>query len=213
MSLASEAQIRQHLADARRTLDDLPVADVEFLIDVLFQAWRAGRQIFLIGNGGSAGTASHMACDLNKCTIVPGQGRMKAFALVDNIPLVSALTNDDGWENIYVEQLKNFFQPGDVVLAISVHGGSGADKAGAWSQNLLRALEYAREHGGVACALAGFDGGAMKQMADVCVVVPANSTPLVESFHVLLHHVIASCLAERIRADQPRPVAEAAVAR
>jgi len=213
VSLASEAQIRQHLADARRTLDDLPVADVEFLIDVLFQAWRAGRQIFLIGNGGSAGTASHMACDLNKCTIVPGQGRMKAFALVDNIPLVSALTNDDGWENIYVEQLKNFFQPGDVVLAISVHGGSGADKAGAWSQNLLRALEYAREHGGVACALAGFDGGAMKQMADVCVVVPANSTPLVESFHVLLHHVIASCLAERIRADQPRPVAEAAVAR
>jgi D-sedoheptulose 7-phosphate isomerase len=89
-------------------------------------------------------------------------------------------------------------RPGDVVIAISVHGGKGADKAGAWSQNLLRAVHYAKEHGGTVLGLAGFDGGALNELADVCVVVPARSTPQVEAFHVCYHHMIAQRLRDLI---------------
>lgn len=167
--------------------------------DVLFEAWRNDRQIFLIGNGGSASTASHFACDLNKCTTLPGKKRMRAHSLVDNLPLVSALTNDEGWENVYVEQLRNFFRPGDVVLGISVHGGTGRDKAGAWSQNLLKAMQYARDNEGSVVGFAGFDGGAFREVCDVCVIVPYETTPHVEAFHVALHHLVTFCLVERIR--------------
>ncbi len=173
---------------------------IDQAIEMLFGAWQCGNTVFTCGNGGSAGTATHFAADLFKCTIVAEQPRLRVISLVDNIPLVSALTNDEGWDKIYVEQLKTLFSPGDIVVGISVHGGSGRDKAGLWSQNLLRAMQYARDHGGRALGLSGFDGGAMRDLADVCVVVPFNTTPHVESFHVVLHHLVTFCLAERIRA-------------
>jgi len=152
-------------------------AAIDRAVEMLFAAWQRGNTIFTCGNGGSAGTATHFAADLFKCTIVADQPRMRVISLVDNIALVSALTNDDGWENVYTEQLKTLFSPGDVVVGISVHGGSGRDKAGLWSQNLLRALQYARDRGGYALGFSGFDGGAMRELADVCVVVPFNTTP------------------------------------
>ncbi len=193
--------IEKYFQGAREILDHLSREEIDRLIESLFQVWQKGNTLFLIGNGGSAGTASHFASDLSKCTIVPGKKRMRVISLVDNIPLVSALTNDEGWANIYVEQLKNLFRPGDAVLAISVHGGSGSDKAGAWSQNLLKALQFAKDNGGVALGFSGFDGGAMKTMADACVVVPYNTTPHVESFHVVLHHLVTFCLAGKIQKD------------
>ncbi len=177
---------------------DRPVIDRA--IEMLYAAWQRGSTIFTCGNGGSAGTAAHLAADLFKCTIVPGQPRLRALSLVDNVPLLSALVNDEGWDKVYVVQLETLFRPGDVVVGISVHGGAGRDHAGLWSQNLLRALHYAREHGGYALGFSGFDGGAMKDLADVSVVVPYNTTPHVESFHVVLHHLVTFCLAERIRA-------------
>lgn len=194
--------ISAFFAESKKVIERMPLEDVDGIIEVLFEAWNRGGTIFLIGNGGSASTATHMAADLSKTASVEGKKRIRAFALVDNIPMVSALTNDNGWENIYVEQLVTYFKPGDVLIAFSVHGGAGKDKAGAWSQNLLKALQYAKDNGGKAIAFAGFDGGAMKQMADVCVVVPANSTPQVEAFHVVLHHLIAFCLKEKIAASK-----------
>lgn len=169
------------------------------MIDILFQAWKDEKQIFLMGNGGSASTASHFACDLNKCTAFHGKKRMRVTSLVDNLPWISALTNDNGWENVYVEQLMNFFRPGDLLLGISVHGGKGRDQAGQWSQNLLKAMQYAKEREGTILGLAGFDGGAFQEICDVCVVVPYHTTPHVEAFHVTLHHLITFCLAEKIR--------------
>lgn len=109
-----------------------------------------------------------------------------------------ALANDEGFDNLYYEQLKTKFQKGDVLICISVHGGSGRDKAGLWSQNLLKAMNYAKENGGKTIGLSGFDGGAMKELADVCIVVPINSTPHVESFHLVLEHLIISRLKEKI---------------
>jgi len=180
---------------------DISRDDVEKVVDALYRCWQRGSRVFLIGNGGSAGTASHFAADLNKCTIVAGQRRMKAMSLVDNTALVSAITNDDGWENLFVEQLENFFEEGDLVLALSVHGGSGSDKAGPWSQNLLKAMKFAKDRGGTAIGFSGFDGGPMKELADICVVVPFDTTPHVEAFHVVLHHLIAFRLKEKIEAS------------
>jgi len=191
--------INKYFSEMKEVVGNISTEDVSNVVEALFTAWKGGNHIFIIGNGGSASTATHMMCDLNKCTIVEGKPRFKATALVDNIPLVSALTNDDGWGEIYVEQLKNFFKTGDVVIAYSVHGGSGSDKAGAWSQNLLKGLQYAKDNGGVAIGIAGFDGGAMKQMADHCIVVPVDSTPHTESLHLALEHLITNCLKEKIK--------------
>ena len=125
-----------------------------------------------------------------------------AAAETRNLTFLAAdLTNDDGWENLFVEQLKNFFEQGDVVLAFSVHGGSGSDQAGPWSQNLLKALKFAKDGGGTAIGFSGFDGGPMKELADICIVVPFYTTPHVEAFHVVLHHLIAFRLKEKIEAS------------
>ena len=197
-ALANKTYIEKYLEGIREIAEKISREEIDLVVEHLFSAWQRGNTVFLIGNGGSAGTASHFASDLAKCTIVPGKRRMRVISLVDNLPLVSALTNDEGWSNVYVEQLKNLFQPGDAVLAISVHGGSGSDKAGAWSQNLLKGIQYAKDNGGVGLGFSGFDGGALKTLADACVVVPFNTTPHVESFHVVLHHLVTFCLAEKI---------------
>jgi D-sedoheptulose 7-phosphate isomerase len=172
--------------------------DIKRAIDILFGAWKDGKQVFLAGNGGSAATATHFAGDLSKFVSVEGKKRFRAIALNDNVPLVTALTNDIGWENVYVEQLKNLMNKGDVFVVISVHGGSGSEKAGPWSQNLLKAAKFVKENGGKVLGFAGFDGGVLKEFADVCVVVPVNSTPQVEGFHSVLAHLIAARLRELI---------------
>jgi len=176
--------------------------DIGKIVNVLFNAWKSKNKIFIMGNGGSASTATHFAGDLNKSTIVKGMPRFKAISLVDNIVWSTALINDEGFENLFIEQLRNFFVPGDVVIAISVHGGHGSDKAGPWSQNLLKAVQYAKENGGKTVGFSGFDGGALKGTADVCVVVPFNSTPHVESFHLVFEHLIVNCLKEKIEHDK-----------
>lgn len=169
------------------------------VIDVLFEAWKKGTWVFVVGNGGSAGTATHFVADLVKTTVDrPEEKGIRAMALADNIPLVSAATNDWGWEDVYQGALNTYWSTGSVVIAFSVHGGSGSDQAGTWSQNLLKALQFAKDNGGTAVAFSGFDGGAMKTLADISIVVPADSTPLVESFHVVLSHLIAFRLKELI---------------
>lgn len=191
--------ISKYFEEMHEIINKMPVENINKVIEILFNTWKNGNKVFIMGNGGSASTATHFTCDLSKVTIVGNKKRFKVIGLNDNIPLVSALTNDDGWSEIYVEQLKNHFEKNDVVIAFSVHGGSGKDKAGAWSQNLLKALQYAKDNGGTAIGFSGFDGGAMKELADVCVVVPFNSTPHVESFHLVLEHLITFCLLEKIK--------------
>jgi len=190
--------IRNYLSDVTKVAKALSIDDIDKAIGILFEAWKSGSQVFICGNGGSASTATHFACDLSKTTIVNGKRRFKAICLNDNIPLMSALVNDNGFDNLFYEQLINLFQKGDVLIAISVHGGVGRDKAGAWSQNLIKAIKYVQESGGKAIGLSGFDGGLMKEIADACVVVPAESTPQVESFHLALEHLICSCLKQKI---------------
>ncbi len=190
--------IHNYLSEARKVTEAISVPDINRAIELLFNAWKNGNQVFTCGNGGSASTATHFACDLSKATIVQGKKRFKAYCLNDNIPLMSALINDEGFDNLFHEQLKDKFQEGDVLIGISVHGGAGRDRAGLWSQNLLKAMKYAQESGGKSIGLSGFDGGPMKEIADACIVVPINSTPQVESFHLALEHLICSCLRQKI---------------
>jgi D-sedoheptulose 7-phosphate isomerase len=172
--------------------------EIDAIIQQLHEAWERDATIFTAGNGGSASTATHLAADLNKYTSSQAEHRFKALCLNDNIPLVSALTNDDGWDNVFSYQLESFMREGDVLVAISVHGGSGGDNAGEWSQNLLKAARVVQEKNGKLLALVGFDGGVLHKIADASVLVPINSTPQVEGFHLVLAHLIAARLKQAI---------------
>jgi D-sedoheptulose 7-phosphate isomerase len=196
--MENEKQIEQYFKEIKEICDNISREDIDKIIELLFDAWKNGNQVFFCGNGGSAGTATHFMCDLSKVTIVDGKKRFRAHCLNDNIPLITALVNDDGFDNLFIEQLKNLFIKGDVLVCLSVHGGSGQDKAGLWSQNLLKAMDYVKKNGGKTIGFSGFDGGAMKEFADVCVVVPFSATPHVEAFHLVLEHFIAFRLKEKI---------------
>lgn len=164
--------------------------NIEKSLEILQEAKKEGKRVFICGNGGSAGTAIHMASDLFK------MGGLRAISLEDNVPLMTALINDEGWEELYIQQLERLFNPGDILITISVHGGTGVDKAGKWSQNLMKAISYVKKHEGKTIAMTGFDGGEMKKVCDACINVPIESTPLVESFHVLIHHYLTFALYE-----------------
>jgi D-sedoheptulose 7-phosphate isomerase len=117
--------------------------------------------------------------------------------------LVSAWTNDGGFNSIFAEQMAAWLEPGDALVGFSVHGGSGAGNAGPWSQNMVQAMQAAKDAGASVIGFSGFDGGAMAEMADYCLTVPVLGdelgTPIVESMHVLLHHLVVHNLRERIR--------------
>ena len=196
--MALEKRTRSYLSEVGDIANRIDEGSVDKSIQILYDAWKEDRQVFVIGNGGSASTATHFANDLNKWVSERSDRRFRAFALVDNIPLVSAITNDNGWSEIYSEQLRNFFRKGDVVVAFSVHGGSGSDRAGPWSQNLLKAVKYAKDNGGKVVGIAGFDGGALRTAADACIVVPADSTPHVEGMHLVLTHLMCEQLHDMI---------------
>ena len=190
--------LERYLSEMKEIIENIPVEAIDRAVELLFDTWQRGNQVFICGNGGSASTATHFACDLSKSTIVEDKKRFKAYCLNDNVPLMTALINDEGFDNLFYEQLKGCFQENDVLVCISVHGGAGEDKASLWSQNLLKAMKYAKDLGGKTIGFSGFDGGPMGRMADVCIVVPVDSTPHVESFHLALEHLICSCLKERI---------------
>lgn len=181
--------------------------DLTRAIEILHQAFLEGRHLYTCGNGGSAANASHLACDLAKFTHVPGKRRVKATSLCDNAALISALTNDAGFGHIFSDQLDPVFERGDVLICLSVHGGKGADRAGPWSQNLVAAAELARSRGGKVVSLVGYDGGALRTISDACVIVPSSeaghtSTPHVEGFHEVYHHLICERLRQLV-AESP----------
>src|SRR3972149_4388840 len=149
--------------ESLRTMEEvgrgLPRAEIARAVDVLFNCWQREGTVFTAGNGGSASTATHLACDLAKATIVPGRRRLKTVCLVDNVPLNSAWTNDSGFANLFAEQLEPWLTERDVLVALSVHGGSGEGEAGPWSQNLPAAVALARQRGARVIGLSGFGGG------------------------------------------------------
>lgn len=198
--------IDSFFSEYMRVIEQIDRMAIKEALGLLYNCWAEGGAVFIMGNGGSASTATHFACDLSKVTIVPGSKRLKVMSLADNIPLVSAWTNDSGFGSIYVEQLRPWLTEKDLVIVLSVHGGSGSGEAGPWSQNLMQAMALAKERGAATVALSGFGGGAVAESADVCLVVPIDEeplgTPIVESFHTILHHLIAVATRRRIESEQ-----------
>jgi D-sedoheptulose 7-phosphate isomerase len=164
-----------------KALETIDLARVEQAIEWFQEARAAGRQIFVCGNGGSAATASHFVTDLLKGASYNRPARFRILALTDSLPTLSAYANDLSYECVFVEQLKNFAQPGDLVMGIS---GSGN------SPNVLRAVEYGNAIGCRTLALTGRDGGALGPMAQLHIPVPVQHMGRIEDAHMVICHMV-----------------------
>jgi D-sedoheptulose 7-phosphate isomerase len=185
-------EYKRYVTELKETLDSLPWEVIQDIVSLLHFARLTDKQVFIMGNGGSAATASHMACDLGKNTVIPGRPRFRIMALTDNMALFSAHANDYGYENVFVEQLASFVRRGDVVLGISTSGNS---------PNVLKGIELAREVGAITIGWTGYDGGKLAQMVDVSLVVPNHCVEQIEDVHMMLEHLITTALRQAIQAD------------
>jgi D-sedoheptulose 7-phosphate isomerase len=178
---------------------------VRMNISCLYRAWEQRKQIFVLGNGGSASTASHVANDLSKATIVAGMPRMRVISLSDNLSLITAWANDTSYDNVFKEQLENLIEPGDAVIGISASGNS---------PNVLRAMEFARQKGAVTIAWTGLSGGRLKDMVDCCVHAPTEDVGMIESVHLVIDHLVTNAVRRciEVRAGQAANAAIAASA-
>lgn len=157
------------------------IVTIEKIFQIISEARDKNKRIFLIGNGGSSSTASHFVCDLNKTARVKGINHSQAFALNDNSPNVFAIANDIGFESVFEEQLKNFLEKDDILIAIS---GSGSSK------NILNAVNYANSSGAITIGLTGYDGGKLKELCKECLVVPSDKMYHIEDTHLTINHLI-----------------------
>lgn len=190
MKEISKSFTKEYLAEIKRILDSIEedlVSKADKLASILMKARENKKTIFAMGNGGSAATASHFAEDLAKCTIVEGLPRFKAIALTDSIPSMLAWANDVSYEEIFVEQLKNLMESGDVVIGIS---GSGN------SMNVIKAIEYANRNDGLTIGLSGYDGGKLLKCAQENIHVPSFHMQRVEDIHLLILHLLTCLLRE-----------------
>jgi D-sedoheptulose 7-phosphate isomerase len=178
---------KQYLDGLTKCLAALELDQIAEVIGYLDEAIRNGSRIFIIGNGGSAATASHMACDLGKNTFhasfTDPANRFQVMALTDNTPWITALANDLGYDYIFSEQLKNLVAEGDLVIAIS---GSGN------SQNILEGIATAKKLQAKVVGLLGFDGGKAKDMVDAYILVESDNYGYIEDIHMVLDHMLTS---------------------
>lgn len=173
---------REYFNQLQKVAARMPFAKIEEAIAALALACRKGHTVYLYGNGGSAALASHLACDLGKGVghYSPGP-RFRAISLVDNVSTMTAWANDSSYEDVFAEPLSNLVEPGDIAFAIS---GSGN------SPNVLRALRVARAAGARTIGLTGFEGGRMKALCDICVVVPSDNMQIIEDLHLSIAHTV-----------------------
>lgn len=173
-------------------LDSLDYRTIDAFVDVLWRAHTKDKTIFFVGNGGSASTATHLAADIGKNTVLrphdKKEKRFKTFALTDNPAWLLSVGNDIGYEDIFVQQLMNFCRKGDVVVAIS---GSGN------SLNVVKAVRFANDIGAYTVGLVGFNGGKLKSLVRLNVQVPVNHYGYVEGVHSEIHHFVVEELKQR----------------
>ena len=183
------ARSKTYFLGVGAVLRRLPFALIDRVTDALWNAYLEGKTVYVFGNGGSAGLASHCACDLGKGTVINGNRRFRVLALTDNVPLMTAWANDASYDDIFAEQLAPFIDKGDIALAIS---GSGN------SPNVLKALRVAREAGAFTIGLTGFQGGKMKPLCDLCVIIPSDNMQVIEDLHVSVNHSVFISLRSRM---------------
>lgn len=183
--------VNEYLNGLKKTIDNMPVAKIQQAIDILHEAYENDRFIFVLGNGGSASTSSHFMIDQCKQTRSGHAKFFKAISLSDNIPSITAWANDQDYADVFVEQLRNLHSPNCVVIGISASGNS---------ENVLRALKFAKEKGSPTIGLTGFDGGKLKDIVDVAIIAPSNIIGQVEDIHLALVHIFGNACQQRISA-------------
>ncbi len=177
--------INKYVAEVNTALTKLPVGVITDVVHLIEKARMERRSLYIFGNGGSAATALHFASDLAKGANCPGKPGIKAFALTGNVSLISAWANDSAFKDIFAEQLQNFIERGDVAIAIS---GSGN------SPNVLDGIKAAKAKGATTVGFTGFEGGKLKGMVDIAVVVPGDNMKPLEDIHLIVGHIITTCL-------------------
>jgi D-sedoheptulose 7-phosphate isomerase len=176
------------------TIEALDMTAVERLVEVFLDAHQRGAQIFTMGNGGSGASASHAAGDFLKGASYGLDKRFKMICLNDNVPSMMAVANDIGWDDIFVEPLKNYLQPGDVVIGIS---GSGN------SRNVLKAAEYAKSKGATLVGMTGFKGGKLRELADLSIHSVAMDMEVAEDVHMAVFNMVKKACMARLMGDAP----------
>jgi D-sedoheptulose 7-phosphate isomerase len=172
----------EYKAGLLQAIETIDLAKVSEAIELLKTARDENRRIFVCGNGGSASTASHFACDIVKGASFGRQSRFRIMALTDSLPTITAYSNDVSYDCVFAEQLKNFAEPGDVVMAIS---GSGN------SPNVLQAVEYGKSIGCRTIALTGRDGGKLAPMVEINIQASVPHMGRIEDVHMIVSHMIA----------------------
>lgn len=184
----------EYVGELARKLDPMPIGA---LVALLEDARVRGATVYFIGNGGSAATASHFANDIAIGTRTGDERPFRAQALTDNVAVVTALANDNGYDSIFVDQLKVHMRDGDALVAISASGNS---------PNVIAAVEYAKSRGAKVVGLTGFDGGKLRALADIAIHVPTQKGEYgpVEDMHMVVDHLVGSFLAARVRREKNR---------
>lgn len=182
----------EYLNQLKDLLDVFPHDKFEEIGQTLMSAYNDDKQVFIMGNGGSGSTASHFVCDINKGCCLDLKKKFKVICLNDNVPSILAYANDLSYDHIFVEQLKNFLRPGDVVIGIS---GSGN------SQNVLLAVNYAKEAGARTIGLSGFDGGRLAKIADIPFVAAMHDMQKVEDVHMIVVHMLMQYFCSALESD------------
>ena len=184
--------LQNYISVLQQTMDQLPKILIANVITVLQQARIQGNQVFIMGNGGSASTASHFVCDLAKNTRQAGLPHFRVIGLTDNMAIFSAYANDEGYENVFSQQLANLIRPGDVVIGISASGNS---------KNMINAMEEAQKHNVTTIGFTGFDGGSLGKMVNINIHVQSNIIEHVEDIHLMLEHMIVKTIKEQIQVE------------
>lgn len=181
--------VQDYLKGLTRGIEELARQDLEKIADIIFTARQKGNRVFIMGNGGSAATASHFANDLQIGARAGGKAGVPALSLTDNTAIITALANDIGYDSVFVEQLAGCLAEGDVVIGISASGNS---------PNVLKAIEYARQNGGITIGFVGFGGGKLKALASKSIVLSSKDYGQVEGIHDCLAHLVTSLVREKI---------------
>lgn len=181
--------ICEYFERVKAVLDSIRKDDLNLLMNLLVEARDRGSFVFVMGNGGSASTASHYVCDFNK-GISYGKDKMfKFICLNDNLPTMMAYANDISYDEIFVGPLRNYLSKGDVVIGISGSGNSA---------NVVKAIQYANEHEGISVGITGFDGGKVKQLSRYNVHVPIDDMQVAEDLHMVLDHCMMKILSKNL---------------
>ncbi len=189
---------RAYFDDTVKTIRRLDEATLLTIYDLLCDAYHHDRQVFLMGNGGSAALASHFAVDMGKGTVHAGHPRFRVVSLVDNTPVMTAYANDVSYADVFSEQIRTLVQSGDIVFGIS---GSGN------SPNILQGLAAARERGAKTVVFTGYQGGKAAGMADVALIVPSHDMQHIEDCHLMLMHLYMQAMREVVGETRTRGAA------